>query len=359
MADEQSRAAPAQPAQPGGASAAIAAVQQASRAASARVLAGRRPPELRRASQEVSERYRTGQAVGASGELGPDGAAAYLATRAPATLAAVAAVLAEVRSLRPEFAPETLLDLGAGTGAATWAAAALWPSLRTATLVEPSGPLAAIGRALADEAPYPLVAGASWEAGDVAELDGVRGDLVVASYVLGELPDEAVGRALERWAAAATGLLIVVEPGTPAGFERLRAARRRLIDLGGHVVAPCPHDGECPMTGGDWCHFAARLDRSALHRGAKDAERGFEDEKYCYVAMLPSAAQAGPGPASRRPSRLLRAPRPRGGHVRLVVCGPDGLGERVVTKSDRDLYRWARSARWGDHLPPGPGDGPS
>jgi ribosomal protein RSM22 (predicted rRNA methylase) len=36
--------------------------------------------------------------------------------------------------------------------------------------------------------------------------------------------------------------------------------------------------------------------------------------------------------------------------VRLVVCEPAGLNERVVSRRDKDIYRQAREARWGDRL---------
>lgn len=37
-----------------------------------------------------------------------------------------------------------------------------------------------------------------------------------------------------------------------------------------HVVAPCPHDGGCPMEGTkSWCHFAQRFQRSHLQRQHK------------------------------------------------------------------------------------------
>jgi len=137
--------------------------------------------------------------------------------------------------------------------------------------------------------------------------------------------------------------LALVEPGTPAGFERLRAARSALISWGARVGAPCPHDQTCPMVGSDWCHFAVRLERSALHRDLKAARLGYEDEKYSYLVVSPS-------PPSAPAARLVRSPRPHRGHVRLVLCETDGLTERVISRRDGELYRRARDARWGDRL---------
>ena len=37
-----------------------------------------------------------------------------------------------------------------------------------------------------------------------------------------------------------------------------------------HVVAPCPHDGGCPMDGTrSWCHFMQRFRRSPLQLKVK------------------------------------------------------------------------------------------
>jgi ribosomal protein RSM22 (predicted rRNA methylase) len=79
--------------------------------------------------------------------------------------------------------------------------------------------------------------------------------------------------------------LLIVEPGTPAGNARILTARRQLIATGAHVAAPCPHDGECPLTAPDWCHFTQRLPRSRAHKQIKSAELPYEDEKFIYVAL--------------------------------------------------------------------------
>jgi ribosomal protein RSM22 (predicted rRNA methylase) len=110
-------------------------------------------------------------------------------------------------------------------------------------------------------------------------------------------------------------------------------------------VAPCPHAGECPMAGADWCHFAARAPRSALHRRVKGGELGHEDEKFSFVA-------AAREPAPPVAGRVLRHPRVRGGHVLLQACTPEGLARLTVARSDGARFRAARDLRWGDPLPP-------
>jgi ribosomal protein RSM22 (predicted rRNA methylase) len=132
-----------------------------------------------------------------------------------------------------------------------------------------------------------------------------------------------------------------VEPGTPVGYRRILAARARLLERGGFTLAPCPHDDACPLPEGNWCHFAVRLPRSAEHRSAKVASAGFEDEKFAYVVVVRDEL-------TRAPARILRHPQVRGGHVRLELCAADGLRSVVVSKRDREAFREARKASWGD-----------
>ena len=67
----------------------------------------------------------------------------------------------------------------------------------------------------------------------------------------------------KAWDAAK--VLVIVEPGTPRGFENILKAREQLIQWGGKMIAPCPHVKQCPMKD-KWCHFSVRLERTREHR---------------------------------------------------------------------------------------------
>ena len=69
----------------------------------------------------ISQTYRDGGGSGAI-KSGTD-ALAYALARMPATYAAVIASLNALRQITPDFAPKNLLDVGAGPGTASWAAA--------------------------------------------------------------------------------------------------------------------------------------------------------------------------------------------------------------------------------------------
>jgi len=282
---------------------------------------------LRRAAALLSETYRAGQATRAVRLPAEERTAAYLAVRMPATYAAALAVLEEVRS-RTEAVPASLLDAGGGTGAAALAASQVF-SCERITVVERDAALAAAGRRILPRADW-----RTQELGDPGEYD-----LVVAGYSLGELhnPEET---ALRLWLAARMAL-VIIEPGTTRGFSLVRRLRERLLAAGAHMLAPCPAETPCPMAGSDWCHFAARVERSGLHRRLKQGSLAYEDEKFSYLVV--SRASGGPAPA-----RVIRHPRHQPGMVTLEICGVGGLSTVPIPKGRKQAFRAARKTHWGD-----------
>ena len=302
---------------------------------------------LTQSVERLSARYRQGDAATSPILSSEADVAAYAGYRMPATYAAVHAVLAEAAVRAPGFEPRTQIDVGGGTGAAVWAAAEVWPSLDRCVVVEQVAGAIGLGKRLAAQASLEAVRSAEWRRGLVDPASpSPDGDLVTLSYVLGELPDRSRDDVV-RWLAGRARAVALIEPGTPAGYERIRAARARLIEEGLHVVAPCPHDGECPIEPGrDWCHFATRLPRSGLHRRLKAGTLGFEDEKFAYVV-------AGRFTPERPDARIIRHPKKHKGWVALDLCtASEGLKPGVaVSKKQGPAYRAARDAEWGDGWP--------
>lgn len=296
--------------------------------------------ELRRASQKLSETYR-GEGSPAAMRTAAE-QVAYLAVRLPATYAAVRSVLEETAGRVEEFEPESLLDLGAGPGTALWAAAGVFPSLREFCAIERDGNLIRLGKEMASAAPHEGVRNAKWDVGDLRT--GRREkqfDLVIASYSLGELAEEERAQVISGVWDSCGGSLVLVEPGTRKGFGVIAEVRDQLLSLGAQLAAPCPHGLNCPMrAAGDWCHFSARVERTAEHRRLKQGELGYEDEKFSYVV------------GSREPvlaakTRIVRHPQRYSGHTKLQLCTPEGLQERTVTRSAKELYRQVKRANWG------------
>lgn len=263
---------------------------------------------------------------------------AYAVYRMPGTYAAVTAALAASTDTT-NLTPQHLVDLGGGTGAASWAAAAVFPDLASAVVLDRSRPALTLGRRLAGGGPKTM-ASAQWRH-HVIGTDLPETDLGLAAYLLGELDPPRRATAVSNLADAATTVALV-EPGTTSGYHRILAARDLLIDRGMRIAAPCPHEATCPLEGRDWCHFAARFDRSPLLRRLKRAEHGYEDEKFSYVVATRLAVSP---PASR----VIRHPQKRGGMVTLELCRGSGTAASVtITRREADTYRQARDTRWGD-----------
>jgi ribosomal protein RSM22 (predicted rRNA methylase) len=261
-------------------------------------------------------------------------AIAYAVYRMPATYAATVAALDALASAMPDFQPVSMLDLGAGAGAATWAAGEVFSSLKESTAVERDSAMTSVARKLSGSMEKRSFVTA--DLGGMIEFPTV--DLAVASYSLNEL--STVDTLLTRLVAAAS-TVVVVEPGTPRGFAGLRLVRKRLIELGLTIAAPCPHSAACPIVDPDWCHFSVRLQRSAAHRRAKRADLDYEDEKFSYVV-------ASRLPVEPVPSRVLRHPQVRSGHTLLRLCTGDGLQDVTISKRQGETYKRARRVSWGD-----------
>ncbi|MCM2579347.1 small ribosomal subunit Rsm22 family protein [Streptomyces meridianus] len=329
-------------------------VRDALRTALAGLLDGLPPRQAVQAVDRLIANYRGTTPTDAPVLRDRADAVAYAAYRMPATFEAVRSALAAFRAAEPDRVPAAHVDLGGGTGAASWAVADAWPAGKhTTTVLDWAEPALGLGRELAVRSgPAPL-RDARWQrqalGAGTALPEGC--DLVTLCYVLGELTEPARHAVVDA-AAATAEVVLVVEPGTPEGYLRVIAARDRLIGAGFRIAAPCPHSRACPIEpGSDWCHFAARVNRSSLHRQVKGGSLPYEDEKFSYVAAVRSAAHedAQPGPRAR----VVRRPQLRKGQVLLDLCLPEqGLGRETVTKRRGALYRAARDTEWGAAWPP-------
>lgn len=279
--------------------------------------------ELASAAQALSSAYRESERPRRGASLTATAALAYAATRMPATYAALRRVFAEIGD--PEIA--SVHDIGAGTGAGAWAVREAFGASVAITCEERDPAMSALGARLAPFAQWGRPA--------------VESDLVLISYVLGETQDFAAF-ARDAWRLARK-FLVIVEPGTPRGFERIAALRSL-----GSVLAPCPGLGAqpCPVrtsTEKDWCHFAARVERTALHRHLKGGELSHEDEKFSYLILAKQQATV------TAYSRIVRHPFIEPGQIQLQLC--DGAAVRKVMvrkRSNPDAFRVARKADWGD-----------
>jgi ribosomal protein RSM22 (predicted rRNA methylase) len=301
-----------------------------------RLLAQAQPKQLAEASSQLSEAYRQLGKQAAIAFKTPTHRLAYLAVRLPATYAAIARVLQELLRQAPHLHLTSMLDVGSGPGTALWAAHELFTSIQSFISIERDGEMIALAKRLA-------AFQVDWIQGDVLKQPSQKpADLVTMAYLLGELPEQEVLSLIDHSWVATQQALVVIEPGTPRGFETIRKVRGHLISQGAHLAAPCPHHLACPMAGSDWCHFAVRLERSVLHRYVKEGTLGYEDEKFSYVIALKK-------PVPVPEARIVRHPQKRSGHIHFRLCVNDGeLHDRVISRKQGELFSASKKLNWGD-----------
>ncbi|QLH73432.1 small ribosomal subunit Rsm22 family protein [Rhodopseudomonas palustris] len=311
------------------------------KAALEQLLQGTQRADAAARAERISLTYRGG---GTSAPIASEAdALAYAGARMPATYAAVIACLNALTAIRPDFAPATLLDVGAGPGTASWAAAQAFETLQGFTLLDANPALRNLALRLTEASRLSAI---DYRLGDAGKAlaDAPEAPLVIASYVINELGDAARASFADALWRKTSDTLLVVEPGTPAGYQRILQLRDRLIAQGAHVIAPCPHENACPLTAPDWCHFVQRLPRSKLHLQLKSADVPFEDEKFSYVALTRV-------PLPQRPARVLTQPEQTKAAITAKLCTPAGKLElAVAARRDKPAYARFRRLDWGDAL---------
>lgn len=294
--------------------------------------------ELKKARETLTQRYRTKEKAKGRPFIQNDAQRiVYVLARFPATHAVVSHVFQYVN----KDSIASLLDLGSGPGTALWAAHEAFPDLARAVMVEQDSELIGLGKRLEK---HLRSLDTSWKQGDMRSLEEEEVyDLLTLSYSIGELPSEAVETLIKNCWQKTKNYLAIIEPGTPAGFERIRTIRSQLLTLGAYLVAPCPQAGECPMANGDWCHFSKRIERSSQHRLLKEGTLGYEDEKFSYLIVSKK-------PHTLPEARILRHPLKRSGHMILDLCTSKGLERKTISKRTPELYKKATKLTWGDPI---------
>lgn len=304
-----------------------------------KIIESRNFSDIRKARHNLTRRYHTKEARAFM--MDDTERLSYIVTRMPATYAVCHTVLSHLSEEANRVT--SLLDLGTGPATVLWAAQEIFPHLKQVTLIEEDDRLAELGAGLFDEVLKKKQINPIKSALERATPFQPH-TLVTLSYVLGELSKALQKTVIEAAWEAATEFFVLIEPGTPQGFERIREARRHLIEIGAFIAAPCPHNAPCPMAGKDWCHFSKRLERTSLHRLIKEAPLAYEDEKYAYVIAAKKSL-------NRSLSRIIRKPQQGSGHFILDLCTEDGLKRVIISRKTQELYRTARHLEWGD---PGP-----
>ncbi|CAG8516268.1 1164_t:CDS:10 [Ambispora leptoticha] len=348
---------------------------------------------------------------------------AYLVGYMPIAYGPIFNVLAELQRRIPDFKPKRVLDFGTGPGTAIWATQQVWqndPEIFVG--IDKSHSMLAIANSLLSMQPatdqsQKVVFRRFLEYNPAA----TKYDLVISAFSLNELSENARRTTLDSMWKLTRDILVLIERGTPAGFDTIAKARQTILQEsnnqlvvveqnnlsssayiverdaainepketteelnGAHVVAPCPHDGICPlMASRNWCHFSQRIQRPSYLMRTKKSKFNLEDSMYSYVILRKGirpeynfSRHLGDPKSTLHSheyftiqelkdnayhwSRLILPPIKRKGHIVMDVCHKKGFIERcVIPKSQGKIeYRDAKKSMWGDlfpHRPKNPG----
>ncbi|MBI5273532.1 MAG: hypothetical protein HY860_00575 [Chlamydiales bacterium] len=281
----------------------------------------------------LSQKYKTQQYT-----LSEEEKEIYLTVRMPATAAVIEFVLEELFKRAPDEQIQSLLDLGAGPGTSLKALQALGVSLEDVDLVERDNHLIELGKTL-----FPLFSNKYKQQDITQRLPFLPKDIVLFSYSFNEIPLDKQVFVIEEAFKLAKQFLVVIEPGTPKGYDNIIKIRDIGLRLGGRVLAPCPHEKKCPLLAGDWCHFSVRLNRTSEHRKLKQGSLSYEDEKFSYVILSKE-------PFERCKERVLRHPIHRKGLVEMKLCTENGIQNKIFTKSNNENFKTIKKKEWGGEI---------
>lgn len=261
---------------------------------------------------------------------------AYAITRMPATFGALTFAMEKMFELVDRNSIHTVLDIGSGTGTSIHAVNALINE-PVITCVEREKTMIEFSKKFIGNYKVNYI-----NEDASIKLPNVNADLVIASYFLNEIKEDNLENLLEEMWVRTNKHLLIVDPGTPASFNRIKEIRKYFLSIGAHVVAPCPHEYTCPIRNNDWCHFQTRVSRSKLHKLLKEGESPFEDEKFVYLVV--SKEEIKP-----YEQRILRHPIINSGFITLSVCDKSGeILNRIVTKKDKNNFKKAKKSNSGD-----------
>lgn len=266
-------------------------------------------------------------------------------------------VLRELRQRGWAPSSRTMLDWGCGSGTAARRVISFFgPEQFDSLAVWDHSPVACDFAAEAATRAFPSLDVASVTPGFLSSTEPVG--LLVISHVLNELPPDAL-TALRTLVTRAEAVLWV-EPGTHAVSRTLGALREEFRPAF-QVVAPCTHQGACPILapGNErhWCHHFAPPPSEifANSHWVKFGQRAGIDLRslpYCFLA-LDRRHGAATSPAGL--SRVIGRPEHFKPYARVLNCDATGLAELTVPKRtapalykelDRTkeplVYRWRR-----------------
>ncbi len=291
--------------------------------------------ELKEKANKLSDRYLNAKRNGQSLILDKLDVLAYSIMRMPATFCAINKALKETLRIYSTKI-STVLDVGAGTGAGEWA---ILNNLDVDKIIciERDNYMKLLGERLLINERNIL-----WKDQDIVNTEiHDNADLVITSYMINELKEEAKDRVINNILNSFNKISIFIEPGTPEGFKNIRKIQKIAIEKNLNILAPCTSQVECKLPIDDWCHSVVRVERNKVHKFLKNADVPYEDEKFSYIAISREKID-------NKGSRILRHPSISTGYINVKLCINGDIQEKTITKKDKELFKKVKKLKCGD-----------
>lgn len=277
----------------------------------------------------------------------------YLAVRAPSTYSQIYGALESIKKLNPNWQPKNILDIGSGPGTAIWAAAEIFSSLKNGTAVEMDNNFIKAGQSILTSIPEINIV---WELTDLSKsLPKTEEifDLVILANILNEMDEKTKNKVLSFAQNHSKGILLILEPGTPYGYEVVKQSAETLKTDKDYLVTPYIDN---IFIDSEEVTFTQKIKRPDFQKRVRHLQRkneqlekprllppsDWEESKYYYLAYSKFPNEITPT------ARLIDAPKPLKPFVELKILTGRGIRTERVFKKDRELYKKAKKLNRGD-----------
>lgn len=297
---------------------------------------------LKDAALNLSKRYMEAERTGESLLKDKLDIVAYSVIRMPATYSAIKTCLEKVKEIY-DGNIESMLDIGSGTGAGEWAVTDLF-DIQDIVCLERDKNMREIAKKYFEYNDN-LKKVSFIESDILNENLELEKDLCILSYMINELDEINRIKVIEKALKATKKVLLIVEPGTPEGFRNIKEIRDYAYNKGYSIIVPCVgFCGRCDIPQNDWCASSVRVQRTKIHKYLKEAEVGYEDEKFSYIAISKEKINF------KDVRRILRHPKVENGRILIKTCKAGEIKEEIITKKNKEEFKILKKKNVGDVL---------
>ncbi len=173
---------------------------------------------------------------------------------------------------------------------------------------------------------------------DIKEIEKAKNQILCMSYSLNELSE------VPEWMFSYDRLLIM-EPSDRATGRKVLELRKKLIEQGYFIWAPCTHQLECPLlkeSKTDWCHTREFWEQPQWFQKIEN-HLPIKNRTLTYSYLLASRSPA-PEVLSKQ-ARLTGDLLKEKGKSRQLICRSDRREYLAWLKRDGDAPEWKRGSR--------------